>query len=261
MGIKSYRNADFLESDAARDIRILTDYTYPNSEFNKQKVRDTIVLFGSARIPEKTEGEKALQKMQSSGQVSAKQIADYQKRLQLHNYYEAAQKVGYMITKWGQQVAEGSEEKRLLVCTGGGPGIMEAGNRGAREAGGQSVALNISLPHEQSANAYVSPELSFEFSYFFMRKLWFIHLAKAVIVFPGGFGTADELFETLTLLQTKKISNSIPVLLYGSEFWKKVISFEAFLEYGMISEEDLELFEYVDSPEKTLEVLQQRVIL
>lgn len=260
MGIKSYRNAEFLESDEARDIRILSDYTYPNAQFNKQNVKDTIVLFGSARIPDRNMAENKLKELKAANAPEAV-INYYQKPLQLAAYYQDACEVGKQITQWGQKIAGDSGDKRLLVCTGGGPGIMEAGNRGAREAGGESVALNISLPHEQFANPYVSQELSLEFNYFFMRKLWFIHLAKAVIVFPGGFGTADELFETLTLIQTRKIKDKIPVLLYGSTFWKKLINFEVFVEFGLISPEDLELFEFVDSPQKTLEVLQEKVIL
>jgi uncharacterized protein (TIGR00730 family) len=260
MATKSYRNAEFLESEEARDIRILSDYTYPNSVFIKQKVKDTVVLFGSARIQSPEVGEEKLAELVRN-KATIPEIVAQKKANKLSCFYQDARELARLITIWGREVSDDKEEKRLLVCTGGGPGIMEAGNRGAMDADGQSVALNIVLPHEQAANPYVTPELSIEFNYFFIRKLWFIHLAKAAVVFPGGFGTVDELFETLTLIQTHKIRDRIPVLLYGSDFWKSVINFELFSEYCLISREDLELFHYVDTPEQALAVLKEKIVL
>jgi uncharacterized protein (TIGR00730 family) len=186
-------------------------------------VKDTIVFFGSARITEKGA---------------------------MGSYYAQARELSRLITAWAATLDQPNE--RFVVCSGGGGGIMEAANRGAQDAGGHSIGLNIRLPNERSANPYITPDLNFEFNYFFMRKLWFAHLARALVVFPGGFGTLDELSEILTLAQTKKLDRNIPILLYGSEYWKEVINFDAMLRFGMISAEDLALMEFVDDPESAM---------
>jgi uncharacterized protein (TIGR00730 family) len=226
----AYRNPEFLDSAAARPVRVLAEYLQPLNEFERHQIHDTIVFFGSARI--QPEGP-------------------------LGRYYREAREVARLVTEWSESIP--SPSQRFLVCTGGGPGIMEAANRGALDAGGRSIGLNIGLPHEQRPNAYITPGLGFEFHYFFMRKLWFAHLARAMVVFPGGFGTLDETFEMLTLSQTRKLEREVPVLLYGSEYWKDLVNFEALARYGMIDAGDLRLFEFVDSPKQALEVLQLKL--
>jgi len=226
----AYHDESFLEGEAARPIRILAEYLQPLNEFRRHKVHDTVVFFGSARLsPDGPMGR----------------------------YFEDARELARLVTVWSQEQPQNAH--RLVVCTGGGGGIMEAANRGAVEAGGRSIGLNIGLPHEQRPNKYITPGLCFQFHYFFMRKLWFTHLARAMVVFPGGFGTMDELFEMLTLSQTRKLDRPIPVLLYGPEYWKRLIDFDAFVEAGMIDPQDLELMHFVDQPKEALEVL-QRVI-
>ncbi len=222
----AYKNQHFIESDEARPLRILAEYIAPLEAFHRERIRDTIVFFGSARIT--PDGP-------------------------LGRYYEEARELARLVTEWSRSVA--SDVKRYIVCSGGGPGLMEAANRGATEAGGRTVGLNIGLPFEQKPNPWISPGLCFEFHYFFMRKFWFAHLARALVVFPGGFGTLDELMETLTLVQTGKIDRSIPILLYGTSYWKEVINFEALARHGTISPEDLELFRFVDDPVTALEML------
>jgi hypothetical protein len=207
-------------------LRILSEYLEPYSHFRREKVRDTIVFFGSARLKE--DGP-------------------------LGRYYQDARTLARLVTEWSEQVRNST--RRFVVCTGGGPGIMEAANRGARDAGGKSIGLNVGLPFEQLPNPYVSPELCFEFHYFFMRKFWFAYLAKALVVFPGGFGTLDELMEMLTLTQTQKLAKRIVIVLYGSAYWKEIVNFEALERYGMVSAEELELFEYADDPESALRIL------
>lgn len=222
----AYKNAEFLDSSAGRSVRILSEYLEPLDHFSREKVRDTIVFFGSARVTE-------------SGPMGA--------------YYQAARELAYKVTEWSDGLENST--RRFVVCTGGGPGIMEAANRGAHEAGGETIGLNIGLPFEQWPNEYITPELSFEFHYFFMRKFWFAYLAKALVVFPGGFGTLDEMAEILTLVQTEKLEKKMLVLLYGSAYWKEVINFEALVKYGMISPSDLNLFQYVDNTETAFELL------
>ncbi len=226
----AYDNAGFLSSDDARPLRILAEYLEPLQRFRSAGVHDTIVFFGSARLT--PEGP-------------------------LGRYYEDARELARRITVWSKGLP--THEHRYVVCSGGGGGIMEAANRGASDAGGRTIGLNISLPHEQRANPYITRELSFEFHYFFMRKLWFAHLARALVVFPGGFGTLDEMCEILTLAQTRKLSRTIPVILYGREYWSEVIHFEALVRYGTISREDLELFHYADDPTTAVELLQSRL--
>jgi len=224
--IVSYRDERFLNSDEARPLRILSEYLAPLHALREQNVQDTIVFFGSARIT--AEGP-------------------------LGRYYQEARSLARAITEWSMTL-EG-QEHRHIVCSGGGPGIMEAANRGARDAGGRTVGLNIGLPHEQRPNPYITPGLSFQFHYFFMRKLWFAHLARALVIFPGGFGTLDELAEILTLQQTGKIDRRIVILLYGSSYWQEIINFDALARHGMISPEDLGLFKFVDEPSAALALL------
>ena len=224
----AYRNPAFLESTDGRPIRIVSEYLQPLSAFRRQHVRDTIVFFGSARISE-------------TGPLG--------------EYCAQARELARLVTEWS--IGLDKRSCRYLVCTGGGPGIMEAANRGAQEAGGRTIGLNIGLPHEQRPNPYITKELAFKFRYFFMRKLWFAYLARAIVVFPGGFGTLDELFELLTLSQTGKLDRPIMVLLYGSRFWNEIVSFEALARHGMIAGSDLELVNFVDSPEQAFGVLRK----
>jgi uncharacterized protein (TIGR00730 family) len=226
----AYEDEAFIASPDARAVRILAEYLAPMQRFRRARVHDTIVFFGSARLTE-------------SGPHG--------------RYYTEARELARLLTLWSQSLT--SHAQRFVVCSGGGGGIMEAANRGAADAGGRSIGLNISLPHEQRPNAYISPELSFEFHYFFMRKLWFAHLARALVVFPGGFGTLDEMMEILTLAQTRKLARHVPVLLYGPEYWSEIINFEALLRHGMISREDLQLFRYIDDPAGALALLQSEL--
>jgi uncharacterized protein (TIGR00730 family) len=225
----AYLNERFLNSPDARAIRILSEFLEPFAHFRREKVRDTVVFFGSARI---REGEGALAR-----------------------YYQEAQVLARLLTEWANQFTNGTY--RFVVCSGGGPGIMEAANRGAADAGGKTVGLNIGLPFEQFPNAFITPELSFEFHYFFMRKFWFAYLSKALVVFPGGFGTMDELMEILTLSQTQKLAKKMTILLYGTDYWKEIINFDALVKYGMISPEDLDLFQFADDPATALELLKK----
>jgi uncharacterized protein (TIGR00730 family) len=222
----AYLNEQFLNSPEARILRILAEYQEPLAHFRREKVRDTVVFFGSARITE--DGPLA-------------------------QYYEGARTLAKMLTEWADQFTNSTY--RFVVCSGGGPGIMEAANRGAHDAKGKTVGLNIGLPFEQFPNPYITPELSFEFHYFFMRKFWFAYLSKALVVFPGGFGTLDEMMEILTLVQTQKLAKKITVLLYGSAYWKEIINFDALVKYGTISAEDLNLFQYADDPATAFEIL------
>jgi uncharacterized protein (TIGR00730 family) len=224
----AYKNASFLDSDDARPIRILSEYLEPLHAFREQGVRDTIVFFGSARLAE--DGP-------------------------LGRYYADARELARLITAWS--LALPRDGHRFIICSGGGPGIMEAANRGAHDAGGKTIGLNIGLPHEQLPNPYITPELSFEFHYFFMRKLWFAHLARALVVFPGGFGTLDELMEILTLSQTRKFDRTIPVLLYGPEYWNEIVNFDALVRHGMIDAADLALFRFADQPAAAFDVLRR----
>jgi uncharacterized protein (TIGR00730 family) len=223
----AYKNEEFLDSDDARPLRILAEYLEPMHAFQRARICDTIVFFGSARLA--PEGP-------------------------LGHYYDAARELARLVTTWSKNLP--SHAHRYVVCTGGGGGIMEAANRGASEAGGRTIGLNIGLPHEQRPNPYVTHGLTFEFHYFFMRKLWFSHLARALVVFPGGFGTLDELTEILTLMQTQKIERRIPVVLYGSTYWNELINFEALVLHGMIDRDDLALFQFADDPAAALGLLQ-----
>ncbi len=223
---KAYKNEAFLDSSDARPLRILSEYLEPLAHFRKHRIRDTVVFFGSARIEEQGP---------------------------MGRYYREARTLARLVTEWSNGLENSA--RRFVVCTGGGPGIMEAANRGAQDANGKTVGLNIGLPFEQWPNQWVTPELSFEFHYFFMRKFWFAYLAKALVVFPGGFGTLDELTELLTLAQTEKLAKKIVIVLYGSSFWKEVLDFPALVRHGMISEEDLNLFQFADDPESAMQIL------
>ena len=228
----AYHDPEFLGSDEARPLRIMAEYLQPLRAFREAQVNETVVFFGSARL--RADGPNG-------------------------RYVTEATELARLVTEWSLSLPDNGH--RLVVCSGGGPGIMEAVNKGAALAGGRSVGLNIGLPHEQRPNPYITPELSFQFHYFFMRKLWFAHLARALVVFPGGFGTFDELFEMLTLAQTRKLDRNILVLLYGSTYWNEVINFEALVRHGVIAEEDLNLFSFVDEPREALRRLQDGVVL
>lgn len=252
---KAYKNLEFLNSPEARQIRILCELEETERRFRQENIEDTIVMFGSARtlpVDVATHRLETLRKRidqkESPSEEDERELRHAQAALKNAPYYDAARALAKGLTEWSMSLPD--KKRRFIVCSGGGPGIMEAANRGARDAGGASIGLGISLPFEQGLNPYITRDLQFEFHYFFIRKYWFIYLAKALVVFPGGFGTMDELFETLTLIQTNKLQKSLPIVLFGSDFWNSVINFEAFLEFGTISPKDLELFKIVDTAEE-----------
>lgn len=222
----AYKNLKFLESRNGRAIRILSEYLQPLSHFRNERIQDTVVFFGSARI-------------QETGHLS--------------RFYHEARELAKLVTKWSDGLER--SKRRFVVTSGGGPGIMEAANRGAHDAGGKTIGLNIGLPFEQRPNPYITPDLCFEFHYFFMRKFWFAYMAKGLVVFPGGFGTLDELMEILTLTQTRKLEKKIVAVLYGREFWNEILNFDALVKYGLISPDDLNLFEFADTPQEAFEIL------
>jgi hypothetical protein len=244
---KAYSNAAFLSSRDGRALRILAEYLEPKSRFEREKVDDTIVFMGSARTLSREDATQMLRDAEKArGDVEGARIA-----LEMSAYYEAARELAFRLTQWSKEIDR--NEKRFVVCTGGGPGIMEAANRGAAEAHGLNVGLTISIPVEEFDNQYVTRELAFHLHYFFMRKFWFAYLAKAVIVFPGGFGTLDELFELLTLVQTRKLRKPMPIVVFGAEYWRKVIDFDALVNYGTINARDLELMRFTDSVDEAYE--------
>jgi uncharacterized protein (TIGR00730 family) len=246
---KAYKNIDFLNSSEARSIRILSEFVEPRARFRKYDILDTIVFFGSARLKSQQEALKeynAMKKTDPKSKNFVQKLRQSEVSLEMSKYYEDAAELSQMLTKWSMELP--TKSKRFIICSGGGPGIMEAANKGAKLAGGYSIGLNISLPFEQFVNKYVPDELSFEFHYFFMRKFWFAYLAKTLVVFPGGFGTFDEVMEILTLLQTEKIKKELKVIIYGEKFWKEVINFEALLDHGLISKSDLKLFTFCSEP-------------
>ncbi len=254
--VKAYQNEEFLKSPAARTIRILSEFYEPKDRFEKNKVLDTIVFFGSARIISEKESKKFLNKVKReyAGKRNFKQkIKEAERLLNNSRYYEEAVELSRRLTEWSKEISNGGS--RFIICSGGGPGIMEAANKGAKLAGGKSIGLNISIPYEQFVNKYVDPELSFEFHYFFMRKFWFAYLAKALVVFPGGFGTLDELMELLTLTQTGKIKKKMKIVVYGKEYWSKVINFDALVEAGTVSKKDLKLFDFVESVDEAFNLI------
>ncbi len=246
---KAYRDLDFLESAPARSLRILSEYVEPDARFKHYKIDDTIIFFGSARILPREEAERRLEEARSKGD----DLTVAQRNLDMSRYYEDTRELARRLTEWSKSLQQ--DDRRFVVCSGGGPGIMEAANRGASEAKGLNIGLNISLPMEQIDNPYISRELNFEFHYFFMRKFWFAYLAKAVVVMPGGFGTLDEFFELLTLVQTGKIRKHMPVVLFGSKYWSEVINLEALERYGTINAEDLELFFRTDSVDEAFDFI------
>lgn len=239
--MKAYEDLDFLHSRDARALRILSEYLEPLSRFEHYEIDDTIVFMGSARLKSAEDAAAMMAEAQAGrGDMDAAQRAE-----RMSVYYEAARTLAFRLTEWSKGLEEGN--RRFVVCTGGGPGIMEAANRGASEAKGINIGLTISIPTEEFDNPYISRELNLLFHYFFMRKFWFTYPAKAVILFPGGFGTMDELFEILTLIQTQKIKKRVPIVLYGSEFWDRVVDFEALVDFGTINAGDLDLFYRTDS--------------
>ena len=261
--LKAYKNLDFLKSEKARFIRILCELFEPEERFKENGVENTIVLFGSARTKPLQEAEAQLKSINAliaeasePDEALLKQRKQAEIDLKSSKYYEAARELSAKLTEWSQGLPE---KDRLFICSGGGPGIMEAANRGAFEAEGKSVGLGISLPFEQRVNDYISKELQFEFKYFFIRKYWFVMLAKSLVAFPGGFGTMDELFETLTLMQTKKVNGKAPVVLFGKEFWDELIDFNTLAKWGMISEDDLNYIHITDSVEDAFQFVVTQV--
>ena len=233
--MKAYDDPEFIHGHSARYIRVLSEFIQPEERFRKNGIHNTIVFFGSARAMPK---KQAKSRILNPGEKRDKCMFTSET-------YEACVELARRITEWSNKIKD--PRHRFYVCSGGGPGIMEAANKGARLAKGTSIGLNISLPFEQAANPYITPELNLEFHYFFIRKFWFLYYAKALVAFPGGFGTFDEVFELLTLLQTKKLKKKMPVVLYGKEFWNSIFNFNALLEYGVIAREDLALFKIFDN--------------
>ncbi len=249
----AYHNYEFMESWPARPLRILAEYLDPLERLKAERVGDTIVMFGSARVLPRERAEANLTRLKKSlrGKLTPEQqrkLRAARHALEMSQYYEDARALARRITEWARTL--GDNPRRFVICSGGGPGIMEAANRGACEAGGKSIGLSIEIPREQRSNRYISPELNFQFHYFFMRKLWFAQLAKALIVFPGGFGTMDELWEMLTLSQTGKIERQHLILIYGRKWWQRVINFRAMVAAGTISERDYALLEFADTVEE-----------
>ena len=247
----AYKNEPFLSSPDGRILRILAEYQEPLSRFRREQIQDTVVFFGSARFKGSDAAQQNLTAIEKTDATAAPHQQDDLKRaltgIDMARYYEDARRLAFLLTEWSIQIP--ARRRRFVVTTGGGPGIMEAANLGAHEAGGKSIGLNINLPFEQNPNSYITPSLNFEFHYFFMRKFWFAYLAKALVIFPGGFGTIDELFEILTLAQTDKLAKKILVVIYGSEYWHRIMNFQAFVDAGTVAPEDLNLFKFVDSPE------------
>lgn len=250
---KAYDNKEFLHSPRARVIRMMAEYQHPDLHLRLNDIHSTVIFFGSARIPSSAQSMEQREALRMQAETSVgeererviRRLETLKVHAEMTRYYDDAVELARMMTEWSMALPAGHD---FVVCTGGGPGIMEAGNRGAHAAGGKSIGLNISLPFEQNPNPYITPDLNFEFHYFFMRKFWFVYLAKALVIFPGGFGTMDELMEVLTLVQTKKLRKRMPICIYGESFWKNVINFEYLARMNMIDESDLGLFTFADSP-------------
>ena len=271
----AYENPTFLNGPDGRLIRIVAEYMEPLARFRREHIQDTVVFFGSARFRGREEVDHALELLDNTGSrnaapseeqpasvpdIAAGKATELQRKravaaLAMARYYEDARRLAQMLTRWAAKIP--SRRHRFVVTSGGGPGIMEAANRGAYEAGGKTIGMNIRLPFEQAPNPYITPSLNFEFHYFFMRKLWFAYLAKALVVFPGGFGTLDEMFEILTLAQTRKLAKKITVVVYGPDYWKKVFNLDALVDTGAISPKDIELFQFADTPEQAFELLRR----
>jgi uncharacterized protein (TIGR00730 family) len=251
----AYQNQPFLNSPDGRILRILSEYAEPLARFRREQIQDTVVFFGSARFQSLSRAESHLGKLHTSSQEDKAKVNHKRAAaaVDMARYYEDARRLAFLLSEWSIQIPP--RRRRFVVTTGGGPGIMEAANLGAQDAGAKTIGLNIHLPFEQNPNPYITPALNFEFHYFFMRKFWFAYLAKALVIFPGGFGTLDELFEILTLAQTEKLAKKILVVIYGSEYWNRLINFNTMVDAGTISAEDLSLFKMVDSPEEGFEFL------
>jgi len=252
--VKAYLKESFLNSSGARPLRILAEYLEPKSRFDRYKIDDTVVFMGSARILSREQAEAGLQAAER-GEGNLEQARE---RLAMSRYYEDARELARRFTEWSKSLED--EGQRFVVCTGGGPGIMEAANRGASEAKGLNIGLTISIPLEEFDNRYVTRELSFHFHYFFMRKFWFAYLAKALLVFPGGFGTLDEVFEILTLRQTRKMGKPMVIVLFGTKYWDEVVNFEALIRHGTINREDLQLFHRTDSVDEAYEIVTRQLM-
>lgn len=260
---KAYNNKEFIHSADGRIIRIMSEYLYPNKYLQKHKVKNTVVFFGSARTPsqdlyEIREKEYLDELADNPNNEEIKhKLASLRHRQTNVNQYETARELANMLSMWSKELPV---KDQVTVCTGGGPGIMEAANRGAFEADERTIGLNISLPFEQYPNQYITPDLNFEFHYFYMRKFWFVYLAKALVVFPGGFGTLDELMEVLTLVQTKKVTKPLKIILFNKEFWTKLINFDYLAEMGFINKEDLKLFTFFETAEEGFKILKENLI-
>jgi uncharacterized protein (TIGR00730 family) len=259
----AFEQPDFLASADGRPVRLLAEYLEPLRRFRMEKVQDTIVFFGSARVHSRERAERVLKTLRARGVSTTKaryeaDLARSMKAVEWARYYEDARELARLLTSWSRTLPY--ENHRFVVTSGGGPGIMEAANRGAREGGGKTIGLNIRLPYEQDANPYISENLRFEFHYFFMRKFWFAYLAKALVIFPGGFGTMDELFEILTLAQTDKLSKQIGVVLYGREYWDQVLDFKPLVDWGAVAVEDLDLLSRADTPADGFNLLREHLI-
>jgi len=254
--LKAYENSEFLNSSDARIIRMLSEFIEPQTKFRKHKIIDTIVFFGSARLKSKKDSLAEYNKfkvMNPKTPTFAENLRIAQRQVEMSKYYEDAVELSRRLTDWSMNL--GTHANRFIICTGGGPGIMEAANKGAKLAGGLSVGLNISIPFEQFVNKYVTRDLSFVFHYFFMRKFWFAYLAKCLVVFPGGFGTMDEMFEILTLLQTGKIKKKMLLIVYDERFWKKIINLDGLIEHGVINKEDIANLSFCNSVDQAFSLI------
>jgi len=269
----SYQNPAFINSPDGRLVRIISEYSEPLARFRRERIQDTIVFFGSARFRNHEDASQELELLDKPGsatpapdeeqpatdeEIAQGTATDLQRRraeagVEMARYYEDARQLASMVTKWSQTLK--GRRHRFVVTSGGGPGIMEAANRGAYEAGGKTIGLNIRLPFEQAPNPYITPSLNFEFHYFFMRKYWFAYLAKALVVFPGGFGTLDEMFELLTLVQTEKLAKKISIVVYGSAYWNSILNLDVLVDKGAISAQDRALFQMADTPQEAFEIL------
>ncbi len=271
----AYENPEFLNSAEGRTIRLLAEYNEPMARFRRERIQDTVVFFGSARFRARDVAFQELELLENTGSVTLAPPEEQPARsgeseaselrhkraeaaVEMANYYEDARTLARLMTQWSKGLP--GRRHRFVITSGGGPGIMEAANRGAWEAGGKTIGLNIMLPFEQQPNPYITPSLNFNFHYFFMRKFWFAYLAKALVVFPGGFGTLDEMFELLTLDQTQKLSKPITIVIYGSSYWKKVINLEMLADKGAIAVKDLDLFQFADTPEEAFAILKDGLI-
>jgi len=258
----AYMNAEFLESDEARPLRILAEYLEPLRRLKAQNIQDTVVFFGSARVDSRVDATRALDRLRRRNSRRTREhlalLKRSRKAVEWSRYYEDARELANRLAKWSLSLE--SPRHRFVVCSGGGPGIMEAANRGAHEAGGKSIGFNIRLPFEQGANRYITDGLHFEFHYFFMRKFWFAYLAKALVIFPGGFGTLDEMFEILTLSQTQKLSKQLGVFLYGREYWEEIIDLKPMGDWGAINADDLDLLKWVNTPDEAFDQLRSHLM-